>query len=111
MKEAVTAAEVLGNLRGELFVQGVGGLPGGGYLESRRVHEHPKPDEHPEGLGEHLDGSVLRAAGVRDIVAMEINNHLDEDMHRHYSTVSEAEKSEAVAAVIDLAGYREAMGR
>jgi hypothetical protein len=32
-------------------------------------------------------------------------------MHRHYSTVSEAEKSGAVAAVIDLAGYRETMGR
>jgi hypothetical protein len=32
-------------------------------------------------------------------------------MNRHYSTVSQREMNEAVAAVIDLAGYREAMGR
>jgi hypothetical protein len=64
----------------------------------------------PKGM-RRTSKDLLRAAGVRDIVAMEINNHLDEGMHRHYSTVSEAEKSEAVAAVIDLAGYREAMGR
>ena len=54
---------------------------------------------------------LLRAAGVRDIVAMAINNHLDDRMHAHYSTVSQEEMSQAVAAVIDLAGYREAMGR
>jgi integrase len=54
---------------------------------------------------------LLRAAGVRDIVAMAINSHLDEGMHAHYSTVSQREMNEAVAAVIDLAGYREAMGR
>ena len=35
----------------------------------------------------------------------------DVPMHRHDSTVSEAEKSEAVVAVFDPAGYREAMGR
>jgi hypothetical protein len=38
-------------------------------------------------------------------------NHLDEGMHAHYSTVSMEEKSDAVATVIDLAGYREAMGK
>ena len=54
---------------------------------------------------------ALRAAGVRDLVAMALNSHLTEGMHRHYSTVSQREMNEAVAAVIDLAGYREAMGR
>ena len=39
----------------------------------------------------------------------EPSNHLDEGMHAHDSTVSDAEKSAAVVAVIDLAGYREAM--
>ena len=42
---------------------------------------------------------------------MALNSHLSEDMRPHYSTVSRREKSEAVAKVIDLAGYREAMGR
>jgi len=32
-------------------------------------------------------------------------------MHKLYSTVSQREMNEAVAAVIDLAGYSEAMGR
>jgi hypothetical protein len=32
-------------------------------------------------------------------------------MHAHYSTVSQEEMSQAVAAVIDLAGYRESTGR
>jgi hypothetical protein len=32
-------------------------------------------------------------------------------MHRHYSTVSQRDMNEAVAAVIDLAGYREAIKR
>jgi hypothetical protein len=31
---------------------------------------------------------LLRAAGVRDIVAMAINSHLDEGTQAHYSTVS-----------------------
>jgi hypothetical protein len=31
-------------------------------------------------------------------------------MHAHYSTVSQEEMNKAVAAIIDLAGYREAMG-
>lgn len=38
-------------------------------------------------------------------------SHLDEGMHAHYSTVSQEEMNEAVAAVIELAGYREAMGK
>ena len=54
---------------------------------------------------------ILRAAGVRDIVAMALNSHLTEGMHKLYSTVSQREMNEAVAAVIDLAGYSEAMGR
>ena len=58
VKEAVAATEVLGDLRGELLVQGVGGLLGGRYLEGRGVHDHPEPHEPPKGLGEHLDGSV-----------------------------------------------------
>jgi integrase len=64
----------------------------------------------PKGM-RRTSKDLLRAAGVRDIVAMAINSHLDEGMHRHYSTVSQREMNEAVAAVIDLAGYREAMGR
>ena len=39
-----------------------------------------------------------------------LNSHLAPDMHRHYSTVSQEEMNEAVAKVIDLASYREAMG-
>jgi hypothetical protein len=31
-------------------------------------------------------------------------------MHAHYSTIGAAEMGQAVAKVIDLAGYREAMG-
>jgi hypothetical protein len=42
---------------------------------------------------------------------MALNSHLDEGMHRLYSRVSQREMNEAVAKVIDLAGYREAMGR
>jgi hypothetical protein len=53
---------------------------------------------------------ILRAAGVRDIAAMALHSHLAPDMHRLYSTMSQREMNEAVAKVIDLAGYREAMG-
>jgi hypothetical protein len=64
----------------------------------------------PKGM-RRTNKDILRAAGVRDIVAMALNSHLTEGMHKHYSTVSQREMNEAVAAVIDLAGYREAMGR
>ena len=53
---------------------------------------------------------LLRAAGVRDLVAMSINSHLDEGMHAHYSTVSAVETADALAKVVSLAGYRAAMG-
>lgn len=43
-----------------------------------------------------------------DIVAMAISNHLDDDMHEHYSTVSGAEMTQAVAEVIDPASLRNA---
>lgn len=64
----------------------------------------------PKGM-RRTSKDLLRAAGVRDIVAMALNSHLSDSMHRLYSTVSQREMNEAVAAVIDLAGYREAMGR
>jgi hypothetical protein len=64
----------------------------------------------PKGM-RRTSKDLLRAAGVRDIVAMALNSHLTEGMHRHYSTVSQQEMTAAVAAVIDLPGYREAMGR
>jgi hypothetical protein len=50
----------------------------------------------------------MRAAGVRDIVAMAVSNHLDDEMHAHYSTVSGSEMTQAVAQVIDLAAFRTA---
>ena len=64
----------------------------------------------PKGM-RRTSKDLLRAAGVRDLVAMALNSHLSESMHRHYSTVSQSEMNEAVAAVVDLAAYREAMGR
>lgn len=64
----------------------------------------------PKGM-RRTNKDLLRAAGINDIVAMAVNSHLSKDMHKHYSTVSQREMSDAVAAVIDLAGYREAMGR
>jgi len=39
VKEPMAATEVLGDLRGELLVHGLGGLLGGRLLEGRRVHE------------------------------------------------------------------------
>jgi hypothetical protein len=41
---------------------------------------------------------------------MDLNSHLDPDMHAHYSTISSDETTDAIAKVIDLAGYRAAMG-
>lgn len=64
----------------------------------------------PKGM-RRTNKDILRAAGVRDIVAMALNSHLTPDMHRHYSTVSQHEMNEAVAAVVELASYRVAMGR
>jgi|HubBroStandDraft_1064217.scaffolds.fasta_scaffold126134_2 hypothetical protein len=64
----------------------------------------------PKGM-RRTSKDLLRAAGVRDLVAMALNSHLSESMHKRYSTVSPAEVNAAVAAVIDLAGHREAMGR
>lgn len=64
----------------------------------------------PKGM-RRTSKDLLRAAGVRDIVAMALNSHLTEGMHRHYSTVSQTEMNEAVAAVVELASYRVAMGR
>lgn len=37
---------------------------------------------------------------------MAISNHLDDEMHAHYSTVSGQEMTHAVAQVIDLAAFR-----
>jgi hypothetical protein len=61
----------------------------------------------PKGM-RRTNKDLMRAAGVRDIVAMAISNHLDDEMHAHYSTVSGAEMTNAVAQVIDLAAFRTA---
>jgi hypothetical protein len=61
----------------------------------------------PKGM-RRTNKDLMRAAGVRDIVAMAISNHLDDEMHAHYSTVSGAEMTKAVAQVIDLASFRKA---
>ncbi len=61
----------------------------------------------PEGV-RRTNKDLMRAAGVRDIVAMAIPNHLDDEMHAHYSTVSGAEMTNAVAQMIDLATFRKA---
>lgn len=61
----------------------------------------------PKGM-RRTNKDLMRAAGVRDIVAMAVSNHLNDEMHAHYSTVSEAEMTQAVAKVIDLAAFRRA---
>lgn len=61
----------------------------------------------PKGM-RRTNKDLMRAAGVRDIVAMAISNHLDDEMHAHYSTVSGQEMTQAVAQVIDLAAFRKA---
>ena len=45
---------------------------------------------------------LLRQEGVSQLVAQAINSHHDPRMHAHYSTVSEAEKTGALAKVIKL---------
>lgn len=61
----------------------------------------------PEGM-RRTNKDLMRADGVRDIVAMAVSNHLDDAMHAHYSTVSQTEMTQAVAQVIDLAAFRRA---
>lgn len=55
----------------------------------------------PKGM-RRTNKDLMRAAGVRDIVAMAVSNHVDDEMHAHYSM------TEAVAQVIDLAAFRRA---
>ena len=45
---------------------------------------------------------LLRQEGVSQLVAQAINSHHDPKMHAHYSTISEAEKAEALAKVVRL---------
>jgi len=59
----------------------------------------------PKGM-RRTNKDLMRAAGVKDIVAMAVSNHLDDEMHAHYSTVSPKEMTEAVAEVIRLADFR-----
>jgi hypothetical protein len=59
----------------------------------------------PKGM-RRTNKDLMRAAGVRDVVAMAIANHLDEDQHHHYATVSSDEMRDAVAQVIRLADFR-----
>jgi len=52
---------------------------------------------------------LARAAEVKDIVTRSISGHATETMQRHYSTVHPAEQRGALAKVVDLAGFREAL--
>lgn len=52
---------------------------------------------------------LARAAEVRDIVTRSISGHATETMQRHYSTVHPTEQRGALAKVVDLAGFREAL--
>ena len=52
---------------------------------------------------------LARAAVVKDLVTRAISGHATETMQHHYSTVAAAEKQQAIAKVIDLAGVREAV--
>ncbi len=45
---------------------------------------------------------LLRNEGVSQLVAQAINSHHDPKMHAHYSTISDAEKTGALAKVIRL---------
>ncbi len=45
---------------------------------------------------------LLRQEGVSALVAQSINSHHDPKMHAHYSTISDAEKTGALAKVIRL---------
>lgn len=45
---------------------------------------------------------LLRQEGVSQLVAQAIHSHHDPKMHAHYSTISDAEKTEALAKVIRL---------
>ena len=45
---------------------------------------------------------LLRQEGVSQLVAQSINSHHDPKMHAHYSTISDAEKTGALAKVIRL---------
>lgn len=62
----------------------------------------------PKGM-RRTNKDLMRSAGVPDVVSMAIANHLDEEMHNHYSTVSQTEMHDALARVIRLADYRQAL--
>jgi hypothetical protein len=55
--------------------------------------------------------SVVTGSRASRVVARRTPRLALARMSAHYTTVNETEKSQAVAAVIDLAGYREAMER
>lgn len=52
---------------------------------------------------------LARAAEVRDVVTRSISGHATETMQRHYSTVNPGEQRGALAKVVDLAGFRDAL--
>ena len=62
----------------------------------------------PHGM-RRTSKDLLRQAGASQVVSMAISGHLTEQMHQHYSTVSEAEQRDSLAKVISLAGFRKAM--
>ena len=53
---------------------------------------------------------LARAAKVNDVVTRAISGHATETMQHHYSTVDSLEVKSGIARVIDLAGFREALG-
>ena len=62
----------------------------------------------PHGM-RRTSKDLLRQAGTSQVVSMAISGHLTEQMHQHYSTVTEAEQRESLAKVISLAGFKQAM--
>jgi integrase len=62
----------------------------------------------PHGM-RRTSKDLLRQAGASQVVSMAISGHLTEQMHQHYSTVTEAEQRESLAKVISLAGFKKAL--
>lgn len=63
----------------------------------------------PKGMRRTFQ-DLARAAQVSELVTRSISGHLTEAMHHHYSTVGGEEQREALAKVVDLAGFRAQLG-
>ena len=60
------------------------------------------PSATPGCGGDEFVHDLLRQEGVSQLVAQAINSHHDPKMHAHSSTISDAEKTGALAKVIRL---------